>query len=179
MREVARHRVVRAERGTHELARLALRQWPEPEHVEEGRNLLGDVLAIRERWGAEGLITRPFLEIQFNRVANERGDFAPADAFGDERVALRRRRQAAFEHEVPHVFERALPGQLGRVVLAVVEEALLAAHVADRRLGDLHALEAAANQAVEKGTPMHLCLGQGHRHPKDPATAILGDADRH
>ena len=43
---------------------------------------------------------------------------------------------------MPDVLERALLGQLDRRVLPVVEEALLAAHVADRRLGHHHAFEA-------------------------------------
>ena len=32
-----------------------------------------------------GLITRPFVEVQYNRVENERGDFSPVQAFGDDR----------------------------------------------------------------------------------------------
>ena len=45
------------------------------------------------------------------------------------------------EQEVPDVLQGALLGQLDRRVLPVVEEALLTAHVADRRLGHDHALE--------------------------------------
>ena len=43
------------------------------------------------------------------------------------------RRQLALEHQVPDVLERALLGEVDRGVLAVVVEALEAAHVADGR----------------------------------------------
>lgn len=32
-----------------------------------------------------GLIARPFVEVQYNRVGHERGDFSPVAAFGDDR----------------------------------------------------------------------------------------------
>ena len=50
--------------------------------------------------------------------------------------------QLAVDEEGPDVLERAVLRQLDGVVLAVVEEALLAADVADARLGHDHALEA-------------------------------------
>ena len=61
---------------------------------------------------------------------------------------------------MPDVLERALLGQLDRRVLPVVEEALLAAHVADRRLGHHHALEPGRH------VPARLAGGPdaGHRH---------------
>ena len=48
-----------------------------------------------------------------------------------ECVALVGRRQLTLEHQVPHVLERTLLGQLHGVVLAVVVEALLSPYVAD------------------------------------------------
>ncbi len=62
------------------------------------------------------------------------------EAIGEGRpfVGLRER---AEEQEVHHVLERAGGGQLDRRELAVVEEALGAADVADRRVGDDQALE--------------------------------------
>ncbi len=50
--------------------------------------------------------------------------------------------QLAPEEEMPDVLERALLGQVDGRVLPVVEEALLAAHVADGRLRHHHALQA-------------------------------------
>src|SRR2546423_270630 len=54
---------------------------------------------------------------------------------GDEPIAFLPGRQSPLEEQVPHVFERALLTELDRVVLTVVVEALLAAHVAYRGLG--------------------------------------------
>ncbi len=62
-------------------------------------------------------------------------------------------------HQVPDVLKRALLSELGRVVLAVVEEAFLPSHVADRRLGDLHALEATRDLHVENGIAAGRSLG--------------------
>src|SRR5690349_8130574 len=57
-------------------------------------------------------------------------------------TALRKRRELALEHEVPHVLERTLLREVDRRVLAVVVEALVPTDVADLCLGDDHALEA-------------------------------------
>ena len=54
--------------------------------------------------------------------------------------------QLALDEQVPDLLERAAAGQLGGVVAAVVEEALLAAHVAHRGLGDGHTLESARRE---------------------------------
>ena len=67
---------------------------------------------------------------------------APAPHHLGEGGRVRRVGQLALEEEVPDVLERALLGQLDRRVLAVVEEALLPADVADGGLGHHHALEA-------------------------------------
>ena len=82
--------------------------------------------------------------------------------------------QLAPEEEVPDVLERALLGQLDRGVLAVVEEALLAAHVADGRLGHHHALEPGRHVAARlAGGPDP---GHGHevaqRHDADAAAPL-------
>ena len=62
---------------------------------------------------------------------------------GRERLALGERRgQLALEQQVPDVFERARLREVDRAVLAVVVEALEAAHVADGRVGDDDAFEA-------------------------------------
>ena len=53
-----------------------------------------------------------------------------------------RSRQAAVEQQLPHVLEGATSGQIGGRVLAIVEEALAAADVADGRLGDDDSFEA-------------------------------------
>ncbi len=60
-------------------------------------------------------------------------------------------RQLAAEQEVPDVFERALPGQVDSRVLPVVEEALLTADVADRRLGHDHAFQSGRHVATGLG----------------------------
>jgi hypothetical protein len=59
-----------------------------------------------------------------------------------ERGQRRGIRELAPEEQVPHVFDRSRGGQLDGRVLAVVEEALPAAHVTDRRLGHDDAIEA-------------------------------------
>ncbi len=41
----------------------------------------------------------------------------------------------------------------------------------------LDPLQAAPDQAVEEGTPVHLRLGQGHRHAEDVTAAVRGHAD--
>jgi hypothetical protein len=43
----------------------------------------------------------------------------------------------------------------------------------------LHALQAASDEAVEEGAPMHLSLRQSNRHAEYPALALLGHPDRH
>ena len=49
--------------------------------------------------------------------------------------------ELAVDQQLPHVLEGPARGQVDGRVLAVVEEALLSAHVTDRGLGDHHALE--------------------------------------
>ena len=39
--------------------------------------------------------------------------------------------------------------------------------------------QSAPNQAVQKGSPMHLGFGQRHRHAQYSAVACLGDANGH
>ena len=60
--------------------------------------------------------------------------------------------ERALEHEVPDVLQRALLGELDAPVLAVVVEALVAADVADRGLGDDHALQAARDSIAGLST---------------------------
>ena len=96
-------------------------------------------------------------------------------------------REVALEEEVPHVLERELVGQLDGVVLAVVVEALEAAHVADRRLGDDHALQ--PGRRLDGGRVHHrLDLRHAHQRPqrhdadelavvdhREVAVAVLGE----
>ena len=98
-----------------------------------------------------------------------------------------RRGESSFEEQVPHVFDRALLGELDRVVLAVVVEAFEAAHVADRRLGDDDALEPAGDVVREVLCRLDLRDAHevAHRHQadeplavdhRDVAVAVLGQA---
>ena len=81
-----------------------------------------------------------------------------------ERLPLGRAGQAPLEEQVPDVLERQLVGQLHRVVLAVVVEALLAADVADLRLGHDDALEPGGR--LDGGRVDHrLDLGHPHQGP--------------
>ena len=93
-------------------------------------------------------------------VLQSRRERAAPPHLGAEGRRGRRVRELAAEEEVPDIFERALLGQLDRRVLPVVEEAFLAAHVADRRLGHHHALEPG------RDLPAGLAGGPdaGHRH---------------
>ena len=75
------------------------------------------------------------------QVGDRRRHDAERLHLGGERLPLCRRREVTVDEQVPDVFERELVGQLDRVVLAVVVEALEAAHVADGRLRHDHAFE--------------------------------------
>ena len=79
--------------------------------------------------------------------------------------------EIAVEQEMPDVLERALLGQLDRRVLPVVEEALLAAHVADRRLGHHHALEPCRDVAARlaRGPDARHCHEIAQRDDTDAA----------
>ena len=106
---------------------------------------------------------------------------------GGERLPLGRRREVALEEEVPHVLERQLVGQLDGVVLAVVVEALEAAHVAHRGLGHDHALEPGRRLdggRVHDGLDLRHVHERPQRHDADDlavvdhrevAVAVLGE----
>ena len=64
------------------------------------------------------------------------GQSTGRDQFGREGRGSVRVGQLAVDEERPHLLEGAVPSQLGRVVLAVVVEALAPADIADRGLGD-------------------------------------------
>ena len=116
-----------------------------------------------------------------------RGDLAERRDLGLEVGALGERGERAFEQQVPHVLERPLLGQLHGVVLAVVVEALEAAHVADRRLRDHHSFEPARHLFGEVLGGLDLCDAHQVAHREDPhepfavdhrdvAVAVLGQA---
>lgn len=72
-------------------------------------------------------------------------ELASGSDFGAEDLLLVGRRKRAVEHEEPGSFERAMTSDLGRVVLAVVEEPLGTADGADGGVSDLNSLEARWN----------------------------------
>ena len=76
---------------------------------------------------------------------------------------------STFEEQLPDVFERARLGEVDGAVLAVVVEALEAAHVADGRVGDDDAFEALRNL-------VRLCVG-GLDHRDAHQVAHRHDAD--
>ena len=85
-----------------------------------------------------------------------------------ERLQLGVVGQLALDEQVPDLLERAAAGQLDGVVAAVVEEALLAAHVADRGLGDGDALEAAGREPWRRGPRrLHLLDVRDPHHVAD------------
>ena len=115
------------------------------------------------------------------------GNLAQRRDLGAERVGLFPRGERAFEEQVPHVFDRALLGELHRVVLAVVVEAFEAAYVADRRLGDDDPFEPAGHFVGEVLGRLDLRDAHqvAHRHQadeplavddRDVAVAVLGQA---
>ena len=75
---------------------------------------------------------------------------------------------------MPDVLEGAFLGQLDRRILPVMEEPLLASHVADRRLGHHHALE--PSRDVPAGLARGTDAGDAHeiaqRHDTDAAAAL-------
>ena len=78
--------------------------------------------------------------------------------------------QVPVEEQVPDVLERQLVGQLDGVVLAVVVEALEAADVADRGLGDDHALEPGRRldgRRVHHGLDLRHAHERSQRHDAD------------
>ena len=93
-------------------------------------------------------------------------------------VAERRRGgcvgQLAPEEEMPHVLERPLLGQVDGRVLAVVEEALLPADVADRGLGHHDALEPGRYVAARLGggTDARHAHEVAQRHHADALVAV-------
>ena len=92
----------------------------------------------------------------------------PADLVAEGRRG-RRVGQLAPEQEVPDVLERARLGQVDGGVLPVVEEALLAAHVADGRLGH--------DDALEPGRDVPARLGGGPDAGDPHQVAQRDDAD--
>ena len=106
-------------------------QRPQPEHrrpERQHRAQLGERLPADRRRGVD-----------------DRDEFGGDEALGGDRagelVGLVGRRQASLVEQEPHLLERVRPGERGRVEPAVVVEALVAADVADRRVGDGDAVE--------------------------------------
>ena len=95
--------------------------------------------------------------------------------FRRERGSGGRIGELAAEQEMPGVLERALLGQLDGGVLPVVEETLLAPHVADGRLGHHHTFEPRRDVAALLAGRPDAC----HRHEiaerHDPHTAATLD----
>ena len=91
-----------------------------------------------------------------------------------ERVGLLPGGQRTLEQQVPHVLDRAPLRELDRVVLAVVVEAFEAADVADRRLGDDDAFEAAGHvgREVLGGLDLRDAHEVAHRHHADEPLAV-------
>jgi hypothetical protein len=67
------------------------------------------------------------------------------------------RRQRTVDHQSPHVFDGEAGGELGGRVLAVMVEALLAADVAEDRLGDHHAVESPGSEHGSVGHGPIVC----------------------
>ncbi len=91
---------------------------------------------------AQHLEGRPFLRHLGEHGRQPRGEVALGGHGGGEAARRVRVGELALEEQVPDVFERTRGGEVDGGVLAVVEEALLAPHVAQRRLRRHHALEA-------------------------------------
>src|SRR5207302_8699254 len=80
------------------------------------------------------------------------GDLAEGPDLFVEGLALGRRREVAPVQQVPHVLEGPLLGELDRVVLAVVVEALQPADVAELGLGHDRALQPAGASTASCST---------------------------
>ena len=114
------------------------------------------------------------------------GQSAQRPHLGLERGALGRGDgQCAVDHELHHVAEGSLRGELDGRVLAVVVEALGAADVADLGVGDHHALEAAGHlgraevgdaHQVAQRHDAHQFAVVHHRHV--PVAALAHGAQR-
>jgi hypothetical protein len=109
------------------------------------------------------------------RGADGRWDHPQRRHLGSERAPLGERRQPALEHEEPHVLERPALGELDRVVLAVVVEALEPADVADGGLGDHDPFEAPGDLVGEVVGRLDLCHPHDVAHRDDANEAVAVD----